>query len=63
MGRPDSIFLHAEIAALVKIKDWSLAHKIVVMRYRKDGSPGSAKPCPICQHVIRQTAIKEIVHT
>ena len=63
VGKPSSIFLHAEIAALVKLKDWSKAHKIVVTRYLKDGTPANAKPCPICAHVIRQTAIKYIEHT
>ena len=60
VGRPSSIYLHAEIAALIKIKDWTKAHKMVVLRHLKDGTPALAKPCLICQHVINQTGIKHI---
>jgi deoxycytidylate deaminase len=63
VGRPSCIYLHAEIAALVKIKDWSEAYKLVVMRYLKDGTPANAAPCSICREVIRQTGIKVIEHT
>ena len=63
VGRPSCIYLHAEIAALVKIKDWSEAYKLVVMRYLKDGTPANAAPCSICCEVIRQTGIKVIEHT
>ncbi len=63
VNKPESIFLHAEIAALVKIKDWSKAYRIDVLRYLKDGSTGNAKPCPICSRVIGQTGIKLINHT
>jgi len=63
VGRPSCIYLHAEIAALVKIKDWSKAYKLVVMRYLKDGTPANAAPCSICQEAIRQTGIKVVQHT
>lgn len=63
VNKPHSIYLHAEVAALVKIKDWSKAHRIDVIRYLKDGTPGNAKPCPICSRVIGQTGIKLINHT
>lgn len=63
VNKPNSIYLHAEVAALVKIKDWSKAHRIDVVRYMKDGTTGNAKPCPICSRVIGQTSIKLINHT
>lgn len=63
VNKPDSIFLHAEVAALVKLKDWSKAHRIDVIRYMKDGTLGNAKPCAICSRVIGQTAIKLINHS
>jgi len=63
VGRPSCIYLHAEIAALVKIKDWSKAYKLVVMRYLKDGTPANAAPCSICQEAFRQTGIKIVQHT
>lgn len=63
VNKPESIYLHAEVAALVKLKDWSKAHRIDVIRVLKDGTTGNAKPCPICCKVIGQTAIKLINHT
>jgi len=63
VGRPSCIYLHAEIAALVKIKDWSKAYKLVVMRYLKDGTPANAAPCTICREVIGQSGIQEVQHT
>jgi len=63
VGRPSCIYLHAEVAALVKIKDWTKAHKIVVMRYLKDGTAAPAAPCTICQEVIKQTSIRLVEHT
>lgn len=59
----NKIFQHAEVNALVKIKDWTKAHKIVVQRFGKRGTPLNAKPCECCQWVINQTGIKVIEHT
>lgn len=63
VGQPTRIYLHAEIAALVKLKDWSKAHRMVVTRYNKGGEPCLAKPCLTCQHVINQTGILHVEHT
>jgi deoxycytidylate deaminase len=63
VNKPNSIYLHAEVAALVKIKDWSKAFRIDVVRYMKDGTTGNAKPCPICSRVISLTGIKTVNHT
>jgi deoxycytidylate deaminase len=63
VGRNDAIFLHAEIAALVKLKDWSKAHKIKIERYAEDGRPLPAKPCVICQRALDKAGIKIIEHT
>jgi deoxycytidylate deaminase len=63
VGEPSKIYLHAEIAAIIKLRDWNKAHRIVVTRFNKYGLPMLAKPCRCCQHVIRQTGIKEIEHT
>lgn len=62
-GYPDKVFLHAEIAALVKCKDLGRAYSIRVERYRKDGSPALAKPCPVCEEAIKQSGIKEVTYT
>lgn len=62
-GRPDAVFLHAEIQALVRLKDKSKAHKIVIERYDKTGHPRTAKPCEICSLAIRESGIKIVEHT
>lgn len=63
VGLDSKIFLHAEIAALAKVKDWSKAYRLVVVRFGATGRPLNAKPCEICMEVIKQTGIKEIEHT
>ncbi len=63
VGMSARIYLHAEIAALVKIKDWSKAYKLVVTRFNSKGIPVMAKPCPCCQHIIKETAIQIVEHT
>jgi deoxycytidylate deaminase len=63
VGQDYKIYLHAEIHALVKLKDWSKAHRIEVYRYTNDGKPANAKPCKICARAIKLAGIKEVVHT
>lgn len=63
-GNGEQIYLHAEIAALVKLKDWSKAHRIKIERYnRKTGDPLIAKPCPVCQGAIEHAGIQIVEHT
>jgi len=62
-GKPDALFLHAEIDALRKVKDWSKIHSIYVERYTKKGVPALAKPCKICERAIRQAGIKTVKFT
>lgn len=63
VGQPDRIFLHAELACLTKLKRKSQAYKIKVERYRKDGTPGNAKPCAICEAAIKSYGIRYVEHT
>lgn len=63
VGLPEKQFCHAEIAAIIKCKDLSRAHKISIYRYGKAGRPLNATPCPICMSAIKQTPIKEIFST
>ena len=63
VGLRDKIFLHAEIDALVKLKNWDKAHKIVITRTGKNGDLLLAKPCPVCERAIKLAGIKEIQHT
>lgn len=61
-GQPHRIYLHAEVDALVRLREIDKAYKIVVMRHNKQGIPVNAKPCPVCQHLLSQTKLK-VEHT
>lgn len=60
-GDPKKIYLHAEIAALVKCK--GTPYKIKIERYNKQGEPRLAKPCPICELAIKESGIKFVEYT
>ena len=63
VGLPEKKFVHAEVHSIIKCRDLSKAHKIVVMRYNKNGEPVNAKPCKICEQAIALTPITVIEHT
>lgn len=63
VGLPDKQFLHAEIHAIVRCKDLSKAHRILVTRYGKEGQPLLAKPCPVCESALKQAGIKIVEFT
>ena len=60
---PDKIYLHAEIAAIIKCKDLSKAHRIDIFRFDYDNNLILSKPCKICQSAIDATNIKIITHS
>ena len=62
VGLDPKIYLHAEVAALVKLRKGK-PHKILIERFGKKGQPLTAKPCPICEQAIRQAGIKRIEYT
>ena len=57
------VFLHAEIAALVKNRSEEKASKIYVARLLKNGEYALAKPCPMCSMAIKEAGIEEIIYT
>ena len=63
VGRPYKQYIHAEIDAIIRLKDTKKAHKIFVSRIGKSGDPLIAKPCPICQRAIELAGIKVVEHT
>lgn len=63
LNLPEKIYLHAEVAAIIKVQDLSKAHSIHVFRVGKSGKYLNAKPCPICQEAINQAGIKHVYHT
>lgn len=62
-GNPNKIYLHAEIHAIIKLKELTKAHRIFVSRWGKNGRPRLAKPCVICASAIKETGIQIIEHT
>lgn len=62
VGHTPKIYLHAEIAALLRCKD-KQPHSIHVFRYGMDGSTALAKPCNICMEAIKAFGIKHIYYT
>lgn len=63
VGEDYKIFLHAEIHAITRCLNLSIAHSISIFRYNEQGEPVLAKPCAICASAIKQTSIKKIIHT
>ncbi|EBS4516729.1 hypothetical protein DQT32_04875 [Salmonella enterica subsp. enterica serovar Braenderup] len=61
VGKPEAIYLHAEIAALIAAR--KEVHKLLIARVDNKGNPLSAKPCPICAKAIEAFGVKEIEHT
>jgi len=62
-GRPGQIYLHAETAALVKLRKHHCPHRIVVERYSKHGEPLVAEPCPVCKGALDEVGIEVIEYT
>lgn len=65
IGKPDAMFLHAEIHAITRCRDLDRAHRILVTRYGGHGGhhPLLAKPCKICESAIREAGIKVVEWT
>jgi len=59
--RPNRIYLHAEVAALVK--SYQKPYAIFVTRINKQRGMAMAKPCPICTFAIQTAGIKRVYYT
>lgn len=58
--------LHAEMSAILKIKDLDIDFskvKLYVYREHKNGVKALAMPCPACQKMIKDMGIKEVWFT
>jgi tRNA(Arg) A34 adenosine deaminase TadA len=63
-GREEAIYLHAEIAAIIKLKEKADdAYKIFIERYNTNGQPLLAKPCEICEIALEMAGITVIEYT
>lgn len=63
VGSPSRIYLHAEMDAILRVKDWDRIHKMTVVRRNSKGEGMCAKPCAICQRMINLVGIKYVEHT
>lgn len=57
--------VHAEVAAIAKLspEQRKKAYAIYVYRFDRSGRPALAKPCKICQALIREIGIKHVYYT
>lgn len=62
VGLPMKVFLHAEIAAILKAGKRKI-YRIEVERYGKKGQPLNARPCPICEEAIKAFGIQKVSFT
>lgn len=60
-GLHEKIYLHAEIAALVKCRDD--ADTIIVARINSEGKLRNAKPCPVCTMALKEAGIHNVHYT
>lgn len=57
---PDKIHLHAEIMALSRLSREDQPHSIFVVRVKKGGGLGNAKPCKGCQAALSAFGVDSI---
>lgn len=62
-GKKDAIYLHAEVAALLKLRKWSGPLIMVVKRSTKDGKPAIARPCPLCQRALAGFGVRSVFYS
>ena len=60
-NKAEAVYLHAETAAMLKARQQ--VHKLVVLRYDKQGNPALAAPCAACQLAIKSFGVKHVEHT
>lgn len=61
-GKPDAIFLHAEIAVLIKCRG-VVPHSIRIVRTDSHGNTKMARPCKICMEALSAYGINSIEYT
>lgn len=61
VGLKEKIYLHAEVAALIKCREE--CDTIVVARVNNQNKLRMAKPCPICQLALKEAGISKMYYT
>lgn len=60
----DHPFLHAETHSMIRHGlDNCEGLTMYILRYRKGGDVGMAKPCDVCMHMIKESGISKIYYT
>ena len=64
-GHSNNRTIHAELAAVFKIKNKKnlKGATIFVYRHRKDGSFGMSRPCCMCMDILKHYGFKRIIYT
>ena len=63
VGSEHRIYLHAEIAAIVRCPNISRAWRMQIIRTGRNGQPANAAPCEVCVSALAATPIRHIDHT
>jgi deoxycytidylate deaminase len=66
VGKPDAIYLHAEMAAIVEAKSKGVdltGASVYVFRRGLDGDVKMCRPCRICMRALADAGVKEIIYT
>lgn len=61
VNMPCKIYLHAELAALIKAK--AQVYRLVVVRVNRDGDLRPSKPCPVCKLAIETAGVAKLEHS
>jgi tRNA(Arg) A34 adenosine deaminase TadA len=61
-GEKERIYLHAEIAALLRAGD-AAVHSLRISRFNKKGDPVCAKPCKVCSLAIKHWKVSNVIHS
>lgn len=62
VGKPNAVYLHAEIDCLIKARGQPI-HRVLIVRRLYGNKHGLAKPCPICQLALKEFGVQKIEHT
>jgi deoxycytidylate deaminase len=56
--------LHAEMHAMIRCADKDLlGADVIVARTRPSGKPGLAKPCEVCEGILRRFGVRRVFYT
>jgi|TARA_R110000822_G_scaffold194072_1_gene332396 deoxycytidylate deaminase len=62
-GNEKACHLHAEIAALVRLRRQHIPHTAIVVRLLANGKRSMAKPCSICEAALLDSGVQQVYYT